>query len=333
MPMRLASIETQHGDSPATERVRQLAKRPIAGDRAGLLVAVFGTRAGDRDDRRCFPARRFLRNRERPRQVQPAGRRDDDILGDVRRVGRSGIVRFLRGAQRTERRSSHDADSLRRNDSAQHTPGRRDGEIHRRAGVLHPHRIRAETAHRSRERLRPADDEDHDGSRVAANGAGTQHDLLDETHRGIHDDDRAGDAGDLGRRRVADLGDDAVPVDREARRVSRALRRPKGSQVHVRDERGGVERRVVRDAHVAEPVAKLARKPRRRSILPLLEDRVAPQEEIERGALRNSLLGSKGRRSERGQQNRRRMEGGHSHLAVSCSRRSRISFAERAFTT
>ncbi len=68
------------------------------------------------------------------------------------------------------------------------------------------------------------------------------------------------------------------------------------------------ERRVVRDAHVAQPVAKLARELRRRSILALLEDRVAAQEQIERGSLRGRLLRSKrmARRRERGQQDRRR---------------------------
>ena len=328
-------VETKDGDSPPTERVRQLAERPIAGDRAGLLVAVFRSRAGDRDDRRSFPARTGARNRERPRQVQPARRRDDDVLGEVRSVGRRGVVGGASGAERADGRPAHDANALRRDHATQHASRRRDGEIHRRARVLHPHRVRTEAAHGSRERLRPADDEDHDGCGVAADGAGTQHDLLDEAHRRIHDGDRTGNAGDLGRRRVADLRHDAVAVDREARRISRALRRPKGSQVHARDERRSVQRRVVRDTHVAQPVAKLARELRRRSILALLEDRIAAQEQIERGPFRGRLLRSKrvDRRHERGQQNRRRTGEGQSHLAVSWGHLGEmVRFAERAFT-
>ena len=56
-PVHAAIVETKHGDAPAAERVSQLAERTIARDRARLLVAIFGPRAGDRDDRRRLPAR------------------------------------------------------------------------------------------------------------------------------------------------------------------------------------------------------------------------------------------------------------------------------------
>ena len=217
---------------------------------------------------------------ERPRQVQPAQHRDDDVLrrGTEHWEARSSRWHERRSASRQPARAPMRMPCAGITPPGTHTI-ERDGEIHRRARVLHPHRVRTEAAHGSRERLRPADDEDHERMRGRRRQHGARsHDVLDETRARIHDGDRTGNTGILaGAASPRSSPRCLSPSIVKLTGASRALRRGQSRRV-TSAETFSVASYVTRT--FGRPSRNSPESSRRRSILALLEDRIAAQERI-----------------------------------------------------